>query len=129
MGSSCTQGAVYALAELCSSPETRRAYADDAKETIDAGLVPSMRDPWADPEEGGQVLFPAGLDGWPIVLPTPGRVERMRPGTRREAAEWIGLMPPTEARARVEALAMHAVMAGCLPTEGGAGNAGKPSKG
>jgi hypothetical protein len=40
----------------------------------------------------------------------------MLQGTRRDAAELIGLIPPNDAKATVEKIAINAVMAGCLPT-------------
>jgi hypothetical protein len=52
----------------------------------------------------------------PIGLPTRARVERMLQGTRRDAAELIGLIPPNDAKATVEKIAINAVMAGCLPS-------------
>lgn len=54
-------------------------------------------------------------DGLPIIPPTEDRVLKMLEGTRREANEVIGLIPPSMTELRVEDAAINAVMAGCLP--------------
>lgn len=54
-------------------------------------------------------------DGLPLVPPTPERVYRMLQGTRRDAAEVLGLVPPFHQPATVEKVAINAVMAGCKP--------------
>jgi hypothetical protein len=88
---------------------------------MNAGLLQSKQYPWADPEEVVEFYFQIGwTDGLPIGLPTRARVERMLQGTRRDAAELIGLILPNDAKATVEKIAINAVMAGCLPTDGGA---------
>jgi hypothetical protein len=83
---------------------------------MSAGLLQAKRYSLADPEEAVEFYFQQGwTDGLPIVPPTPARVERMLQGTRRDAAELIGLIPPNYGQATVEKIAINAVMAGCLP--------------
>ena len=55
-------------------------------------------------------------DGLPFVLPTPERVRKMTAGSGRAATEVIAVIPPRWAEATVEAIAVNAVMAGCLPS-------------
>ncbi len=54
-------------------------------------------------------------DGLPVVTPTEERIDRMLTGTRRGADEIIGEVPPALEVASVRGVAVHAVMAGCLP--------------
>ena len=54
-------------------------------------------------------------DGLPVVTPTQARVERMLEGTRLNANEIIGAIPPVMGEATVRTVAIHAVMAGCKP--------------
>ena len=54
-------------------------------------------------------------DGLPVVPPTPARVAAMLAGARLEASEVVGRVPPLMEEASVEAVAVHAVMAGCAP--------------
>ena len=54
-------------------------------------------------------------DGLPVVPPTPERVLKMLQGTRREAQEVLGPVPPNMAPATIEKIAINAVMAGCKP--------------
>jgi hypothetical protein len=63
-----------------------------------------------------EFMFDQGLtDGLPVIPPTPERVLRMLSGTRRNAQEQIGLVPPNLAPLTVEKVAINAVMAGCKP--------------
>ncbi len=55
-------------------------------------------------------------DGLPIIPPTRERMTAMLSGTRLEASKVIGLVPPLMGEASVEAIAAHAVMAGCEPS-------------
>ena len=52
-------------------------------------------------------------DGLPVVVPTRERVERMLDGRDGEVA--LGDVGPANRPASVEAVAINAVMAGCLP--------------
>ena len=55
-------------------------------------------------------------DGLPVIPPTQERMAAMLSGTRLGASEVIGLVPPLMGEAGVEAVAAHAVMAGCEPS-------------
>jgi hypothetical protein len=54
-------------------------------------------------------------DGFPLVPPTPARVERMLEGTRRAPHEVVAVLEPGFGLATVEKLAVNAAMAGCRP--------------
>jgi len=54
-------------------------------------------------------------DGLPVVTPTAERLAWMLSGTTREPDEVIGPVPPAMNVATVRDVALHAVMAGCLP--------------
>jgi hypothetical protein len=54
-------------------------------------------------------------DGLPIIPPTPERVNRMLAGAGLDADDVIAVLPPRRAPATVRAIAVNAVMAGCLP--------------
>lgn len=54
-------------------------------------------------------------DGFPIVPPTAGRVERMLGCTHRNADEVIAAVAPAFGAATVTRIAINAVMAGCDP--------------
>ncbi|MGI8925470.1 MAG: TlpA family protein disulfide reductase [Tepidiformaceae bacterium] len=63
-----------------------------------------------------EFMFDQGLtDGLPVVPPTPERVLRMLAGTKRDAQDVIGIVPPNLAPVTVEKVAVNAVMAGCKP--------------
>jgi hypothetical protein len=54
-------------------------------------------------------------DGLPVVIPTEERIAHMLGGTGRDPEEIMGEVPPANEPASVRAVAIHAVMAGCLP--------------
>ena len=54
-------------------------------------------------------------DGLPIIPPTADRVEKMMASVPRAPQEVVAELPPRRAAATIEALAVNAVMAGCLP--------------
>ena len=54
-------------------------------------------------------------DGFPVIPPTPGRVERMLACTSRKVDDVVGLVAPGYGAATVERIAINAVMAGCDP--------------
>jgi hypothetical protein len=54
-------------------------------------------------------------DGLPVVPPTEPLVRRMIEAVDRPPGEVVGLVPPRFGEATIESLAVHAVMAGCLP--------------
>jgi hypothetical protein len=67
-------------------------------------------------EEINRYLYANGMtDGLPIVPPTEDRVSRMLEGTSLEPYFEVASLPPEWAPATVEAIAINAVMAGCLP--------------
>ena len=70
----------------------------------------------AEHDDEFEFMFDQGLtDGLPVVPPTPERVIRMLAGTRRDAQEFVAVVPPNMAPATVEKIAINAVMAGCKP--------------
>ncbi len=54
-------------------------------------------------------------DGLPVIPPTEARVAAMLGGTPRDPLEVIGILPPRRGEATVHAVAVNAVMAGCVP--------------
>jgi hypothetical protein len=52
-------------------------------------------------------------DGLPVVPPTPDAVERVIEYLGRDPAEPIGIIPPRDGVATIEAIAINSVMAGC----------------
>jgi hypothetical protein len=69
-----------------------------------------------DPEEVYQLFYERGwTDGLPLIPPTEERVVRMLQGTKKEAAQVLGVLPPSGSEATVGNVAINAVMAGCLP--------------
>ncbi len=54
-------------------------------------------------------------DGLPVIPPTEARVAAMLAGTPRAPLEVIGILPPRRGEATVHAIAVNAVMAGCVP--------------
>ena len=77
--------------------------------------VPTLEVP-DDPEEVYRFFYERGwTDGLPIIPPTEERVARMLQGTKRSAAEVLGILPPSGNDATVGHVAINAVMAGCLP--------------
>ena len=54
-------------------------------------------------------------DGLPIIPPTELRVAAMLAGTSRDPLEVVGILPPRRGEATVHAIAVNAVMAGCVP--------------
>ena len=54
-------------------------------------------------------------DGLPVIPPTEARVAAMLAGTPRDPLEVIGILPPRRGEATVHAIAVNAVMAGCVP--------------
>jgi hypothetical protein len=54
-------------------------------------------------------------DGFPLIPPTPEKVEWMLRGTTREPQDIVAVLPPAMRYATVEKIAINAVMAGCEP--------------
>ncbi|MDP2950351.1 MAG: hypothetical protein Q8P22_12545 [Chloroflexota bacterium] len=56
-------------------------------------------------------------DGFPLIPPTPQKVEAMLRGVNLEPSKVLGILPPGNALATVEKIAINAVMAGCEPEQ------------
>jgi hypothetical protein len=117
------------------SPESIRQHVSDAFERILAvlttevpdGLVPSTVQPaefltieGADNYDAFEVMNRQFLenewgDGFPLIPPTPAKVDWMLTGTTRDPQDVITVLPPGMRDASVEKLAINAVMAGCEP--------------
>ena len=54
-------------------------------------------------------------DGLPVIPPTEERVAAMLAGTSLDPLEVVGILPPRRGEATVHAIAVNAVMAGCVP--------------
>ena len=54
-------------------------------------------------------------DGLPIVPPTEELVDRMMAASGRDPLDVVGVVPPRQGVATIEAIATNAVMAGCRP--------------
>ncbi|RMF91830.1 MAG: hypothetical protein D6736_04635 [Nitrospinota bacterium] len=54
-------------------------------------------------------------DGFPLIPPTPARVEAMLQGTTRDPLDVVCMLPPGNGVATVEKIAINCVMAGCRP--------------
>lgn len=66
--------------------------------------------------EANRRLYDEGwTDGLPVVPPTEDAVEWMLTGTDRDRKDVIAILAPANGEASVEAIAVNAVMAGCLP--------------
>ncbi len=67
-------------------------------------------------EEASRYLYSSGMtDGLPIIPPTEERVTAMIEGVSLEPSHEVAVLPPQWAPATAEAIAINAVMAGCLP--------------
>ena len=61
-------------------------------------------------------LAAAGVtDGLPVVPPTPERVDRALRSAGVDASQVVAILPPAFGEATWQAIAVNAVMAGCLP--------------
>ena len=70
----------------------------------------------ADPGELHEVFVERGWsDGLPVIPPTEQRVEAMLAYTDRDRHEVVGVLPPRNGVATIEAIAINAVLAGCEP--------------
>jgi hypothetical protein len=67
-------------------------------------------------EEVNTMFYQRGwTDGLPIVPPTEARVRKMLSGCHHDPQETVAVLPPKQAAATIEKIAINAVMAGCLP--------------
>jgi hypothetical protein len=57
-------------------------------------------------------------DGLPVVAPTEERVDELLAATGRDPLQVLGVMPPGRGLSTAHAVAVNAVMAGCLPQHG-----------
>ncbi len=86
---------------------------DDLRHQTPSGERVRVRDT---PEALARLIEARGWgDGLPVVPPTPERVARMAEGAGLPPGEEIGPVAPRQGILTVEALAVNAVMAGCLP--------------
>jgi hypothetical protein len=70
----------------------------------------------ADEEQALEQLHRAGMtDGLPVVIPTRRRVDAMVLASGHDGEVSLGEVGPSGAAATIEAVAVNAVMAGCLP--------------
>jgi hypothetical protein len=90
------------------------AHANDAG--IQAGGS-AHSDRWSNPatDEFQYFLEKEWSDGFPVVTPTEARVAWMLTGTRCDPDEMIGFVPPAHEPMTVRDVAIHALMAGCMP--------------
>jgi hypothetical protein len=71
----------------------------------------------ADEEAALEQLHRKGYtDGLPVVIPTPRRVDEMIRAGGYDPDVSLGAVGPSQAAATIQAVAVNAVMAGCLPT-------------
>lgn len=72
----------------------------------------------ADPGEFARECARRGwTDGLPVIAPTPERVTAMLAAVDMDPLEIVGILPPRQGEATVEALAANAVLAGCEPRQ------------
>ncbi|MBI4307624.1 MAG: hypothetical protein HY684_02335 [Chloroflexi bacterium] len=70
----------------------------------------------SDLEEAVELMFAQRwTDGLPCIPPTEGMVSKMLAYIQRPAEEVIGVVPPRDAPATIEKIAINCVMAGCRP--------------
>ena len=67
-------------------------------------------------EKAYDLVYERGwTDGIPVMLPTPGLVQKMLDYIKRDPQEVIGIVPPFNGVATIEKIAINAVMGGCKP--------------
>jgi len=100
----------------CGSKSVEMGIADRLAAEAEGSPLRARRIEIGSADDPFEFMFDQGMtDGLPVVPPTPVRVLRMLAGTRRDAHEVIGIIPPNMAPATVEKIAINAVMAGCKP--------------
>jgi hypothetical protein len=100
----------------CGSKSVEPGIAERLQAEAEGSLLRARRIEIAEQEDVFEFMFDQGLtDGMPVIPPTPERVLRMLTGTRRDAQEVIGTVPPNYAPLTIEKIAINAVMAGCKP--------------
>lgn len=104
-------------AAAAAAPEILRRLTDSeaAVGTVAARREVSTRTA-ADDATALDELHAAGrTDGLPVVVPTRDRVDALLAAVPFDPADDLGRVGPSHRRATVEAVAVNAVMAGCLP--------------
>jgi AhpC/TSA family len=100
----------------CGSKSVEPGIAERLQAEAEDSPLRARRIEVAEQDDVFEFMFDQGLtDGLPVIPPTPQRVIRMLGGTRRDAQEIIGAVPPNYAPLTVEKIAINAVMAGCRP--------------
>jgi len=100
----------------CGSKSVEPGVAERLAAEADGSPLRARRVEIAEADDPFEFLFDRGLtDGLPVIPPTPERVLRMLGGTRRDAQQVVGIVPPNMGPATVEKIAINAVMAGCKP--------------
>lgn len=91
------------------------ATVEDATKTSHATGEPSDQLDLSEYEFGPHAYRSGWTDGLPVVPPTPERVREMVDAAKQDPLQVVGVMPPGQGIATVEAIAANAVMAGCEP--------------
>ncbi|MGE5597066.1 MAG: TlpA family protein disulfide reductase [Hyphomicrobiales bacterium] len=100
----------------CGSKSVEPGIAERLAAEAEGSPIRARRIDVGESDDIFEFMFDQGLtDGLPVIPPTPERVLRMLEGTKRDAQEVIGNVPPNLAPLTVEKVAINAVMAGCKP--------------
>jgi thiol-disulfide isomerase/thioredoxin len=100
----------------CGSRSVEPGIAERLAAEAEGSALRARRIDVGESDDMFEFMFDQGLtDGLPVIPPTPERVLRMLSGTKREAQEIVGLMPPNLAPLTIEKIAINSVMAGCKP--------------
>src|SRR5487761_2035847 len=100
----------------CGSKSVEPGIAERLAAAAEGSPLRARRIEIGEADDAFEFMFEQGLtDGLPVVPPTPERVLRMLGGTKRDAQEVLGLVPPNLAPVTIEKVAINAVMAGCKP--------------
>jgi hypothetical protein len=100
----------------CGSKSVEPGIAERLAAEASGSPIRARRIEIAEADDVFEFMFDQGLtDGLPVIPPTPERVLRMLSGTKRDAQEVLGTLPPNMAPLTVEKVAINAVMAGCKP--------------
>ncbi|HEX6032424.1 MAG TPA: TlpA disulfide reductase family protein [Tepidiformaceae bacterium] len=100
----------------CGSKSVEPGIAERLAAEAEGSPIRARRIEIGESDDPFEFMFDQGLtDGLPVIPPTRERVLRMLSGTKRDAQEILGLVPPNLAPVTVEKIAINAVMAGCKP--------------
>ena len=101
---------------VASSSRPPSRLGDDEELGIDDDMLRTLTVPHN--VDTTEFMYGSGWsDGFPLVAPTPARVQRMLLGTARAPSESLGQCPPLYGEVTVERVATNAVMAGCEPKQ------------